>query len=421
LFTFEFFSGGGIKYSQYGFDLKGNETLIKAQCWGWQGGALEYLGEGETQFDLQEMPDEVVLVASGFQLTGIPEMKPMGGGGFPHIPAPYALREPSSQDECLQNHGLGALFACEFLDQPLKDKYVLVWEWQPPACWPGQECITKIDGYRLFEIQSNKSIKLLKELTHSGQKAAVVPMGWGTCYGVKAYISDPAMESEMVTWCPGESPAPQSMTLTPTDWLTTGGQWIQDGDCDTYGTIDAYLGMNESNGGFGNHPGEVMVGGFLVDDDEDDCFKQGDYAAGVKFALPGLPPGASVQQIQLQFSGVFTKYKVSGVATNYQLFCVGGVGKAEQDWTGLVTANHFVGNNLLIAKTYGSPFVSVSQWNGEVQLDVTSIVKEWIKSPGQNHGFIFYPAPVEGPHVDGGSICETGVGNVRLTVHYFAP
>lgn len=418
---FDFFSGGGVKYSQYGFNLTGEESIIQAQCWGWLGGTLKYLGEGETQFDIQEPPNELVLVGSGFKLVGIPPVKTMAGE---LIPPPYALREPASKDECHQNHGLAAGFLCELLDVQagqVKDKYVLVWEWQPPQCWPGQTCITKIDGYRVYEIEYTKSVKLLKEINSSAQKVAVVPMGWASCYGVRAYINDPATESEMATWCPGQQPAPQIMTLTPTDWLTTGGEWIQDGDCDTYGTMDSYLSVNQSQSGFGNHPGEVLVGGFLVDDDEDDCFKQGDYAAGVKFALPGLPPGAFIQQILLQFSGVFNKYKVSGVATNYELFCVGGVGKAEQDWTGLITANHFVGDNLLIAKTFGSPFVSVSQWNSEVQLDVTSIAKEWIKSPSQNHGFILYPALVEGPLVDGGSTCETGVGNVRLTIHYFAP
>jgi hypothetical protein len=245
-----------------------------------------------------------VLVGSGFKLVGIPEMKPMGGGGLSQVPPPYALREPSSKDECHQNHGLGALFLCEFLDVQagqVKDKYVLVWEWQPPSCWPGQDCITKIDGYRVYEIEYTKSVKFLKEINNSAQKVTVVPMGWASCYGVRAYIntSGLAIESEMTTWCPGQQTAPQIMMLTPTDWLTTGGEWIQDGDCDTYGGADSYLVANK-NSGFGNQPGEVLVGGFIVDDDEEDCFRQGDYSGGVKFEMPVIP--GSIQKIPLKFS-----------------------------------------------------------------------------------------------------------------------
>jgi hypothetical protein len=109
------------------------------------------------------------------------------------------------------------------------------------------------------------------------------------------------------------------------------------------------------------------------------------------------------------------------VATNYKLFCVSGVGKAEQDWTGLVNEKHFVGDNVLMGYVYGNQLISLSEWNNAPQLDVTSIVKNWIKYPSQNHGFILYPAIVEGPLVDGSSICQTTVANVSLEIHYFAP
>lgn len=419
---FDFFSGAEADYPQYSFPINKGKGTIQAECWGWLGGALKYLGEGETKFDLQQLPDKLMLTSSGFKAVVIPPIKTTGLAG---VPPPYALREPSSKEECYQNHGLAAGFLCAFLNPPapqVKDKYVLVWEWQPPACWPGPDCTTKIDGYRVYEIEANKSVKLLKEINNSAQKVAAVPMGWaGTCFGVRAYINDPAKESEMVTWCPGNQPTPQIMTLTPTDWLTTGGKWIQDGDCDTYGGADSYSVINK-NTGFGNQPGEVLVGGFIVDDDDEDCFKQGDYSGGVKFGLPpALPPGAFIQKVVLKFSEVFTDYQVSGLATNIQPVCWSGVGKAEQDWTGLGDEKHFVGKNILMGYVYGGPFASLSEWNNAPQVDVTSIVNNWIKHPDQNYGFIFYPAPVEGPYGNGSSTCYTGVGNVQLEIHYFAP
>jgi Big-like domain-containing protein len=414
---FDFFNGAEANYPQYGFPLNKEKGAIQAQCWGWLGGALKYLGEGETKFDPQQLPDKLILTSSGFKLVVIPPIQ-MTAGEL--IPPPYALREPSNKDECYQNHGLAAGFLCAFLDAKVKDKYVLVWEWQPPACWPGQNCITKIDGYRVYEIETNKSVKLLKEINNSAQKVAAVPMGWGTCFGVRAYINDPAAESKMITWC-GEQPTPQIMTLTPTDWLTTGGKWIQDGDCDTYGGGDTYVIANKDTG-FGNQAGEVMVGGLLVDDDGEDCFKQSDYSGGVKFKLPpALPPGAFIQKVVLKFSEVFTDYKVSGLATAIKPVCWSGVGTAIQDWTGLGDEKHFVGKNLLMGYVYGNKLVSLSEWNNAPQVDVTSIVNNWIKYPDQNYGFILYPAIIEGPYGDGFSICATGIGNVQLEIYYFAP
>lgn len=417
---FDFFSGEEVNYPQYGFPLQEGKIIIRAQCWGWLGGALKYLGEGETQFDVQEPPDQLALVGSGFKLEGIPPVKTTAGEV---ISPPYALREPSNKEECYQNHGLAAGFLCAFLDVQagqLKDKYVLVWEWQPPICFPGPSCITKIDGYHVYEFDS-QSTKFLKEIDNPAQKVAVVPMGWATCYGVRAYTNDPSLESEMATWCPGQQPAPEVMTLAPTNWLTTGGKWIQDGDCDTYGGGDAYVIANK-NSGFGNQPGEVLVGGFVVDDDDEDCFKQGDYSGGVKFQLPpALPSGAFIQKILLKFSEVFTDYKVSGLATNIEPVCWSGVGTAIKDWTGLGDEKHFVGDDVLMGYVYGTKLISLSEWNNGPQVDVTTIVKNWIKYPSQNHGFILYPAIVEGPYGDGSSVCETGVGNVHLAIYYFVP
>ncbi len=139
----------------------------------------------------------------------------------------------------------------------------------------------------------------MQEVNDPNQKVSALPLPWGyRCYGIKAYVEGSEyggqVVSEMATYCPGEPVQTEKIVLPPTDWLTTGGKWIQDGDCDTYGNGDSYLLANQ-NSGFGNSA-EVLVGSYIVDNNDKDCFRQGDYSGGVKFGQPVLPPGAVVQK-----------------------------------------------------------------------------------------------------------------------------
>ncbi len=123
----------------------------------------------------------------------------------------------------------------------------------------------------------------------------------------------------------------------------------------------------------------------------------------------------------MKFSKVFTDYGSSGVATNFTEFCVYAVGKAKQDWTGLVSGNHFYGKNVLTSVAYFSPITSLSGWDFTPEVDVTFIVKNWIAHPEQNHGFILTPRAAPNPETDGTGECLTGVGNVQLVISYFVP
>ena len=427
---FEFFVGLQMDYIQQYSLPTADDGIIQIQCWGWLGGVLKFLGQGEAQYDLQQPPQELVVNGDGFQLIGLPQFQPkeeqFTGGTVLTIPPPFAMREPENTEDCTQHYGnVLAGFVCDtLLNKSPKQYYVLEWEWQPKTNWPGYETwFNEIDGYRIYEIDPlTQAEKYLKEISDPGQKVTAVPLPWGgKCYGVQAFTNDPAIESSpMATYCPGEPPAPQIMTLTPTDWITTGGQWIESGDCDTYGGADSYMLANQNNG-FGNQPGEVLVGSYIVDDDDEDCFRQGDYSGAVKFGSPGLPLDAIVQRAVLKFSSLFTDYGASGVATNYKLFCVGGVGKAKQDWTGLGDASHFVNKNVLSSSAYNNPITSLSGWNNAPEVDVTSAVKNWIKNPQQNYGFILTPLSAPSPAVDGSGICESGAGNFQLEIHYFTP
>jgi len=433
---FEFFKGGQVNYPQYNFNPTGDELVIQVQCWGWLGDALKFLGEGNTKLNLGKAPEQVKVTGAGFQLVGMPNFKPkpeklMGGSGF-LVPDPYALREPSDAADCT-SHGNPILsgFVCNtLLSAPVKEYIVLEWEWQPKTCWPipGLDCtwLNDIAGYSIYEIDPlTTAEKKLKDINNPSQKVTALPLPWGfRCYAVEAYAVHPENMSKVVslraTYCPNKPPQPEKITLAPIHWITTGGQWIQSGDCDSYGLADYYVLLNQKNG-FGNQPGEVLVGSYIVDDNDADCFRQGDYSGGVEFAGPVLPTGAVVQKALLKFSDLHTDYGSSGVATNFKLFCVGGAGKAKQDWTGQGSAIHFFGDDILLWYAYLNPMTSLSGWDHTPEVDVTSAVNTWIKNPGQNHGFILTPDSAPNPVVDGHGECLSQVGNFQLEIYYFAP
>lgn len=430
--SFTFFSGSPLKYIQYDFIPKGSEGVIQVRCWGWLGGTLKFLGQGETKFDVFQPADKLVILGQGFQLTGklqIPlsgNPPETGGGNTKTIPPPFAMREPADTADCTKHYGnVLAGFVCDaLLNASVKQYRVLQWEWEPRVNWPGYDLwLNEIDGYHIYEIDPlTKTPKFIADVKNPKQKVVAVPLPWGApCYGVQAYIDDPVLEpSEIAEYCPGQPPAAQKITLDPINWLTSGGEWVQDGDCDTYGTGNAYL-LANSNFGFGNQPGEVLVGSYIVDDDDNDCFAQGDYDGGVKFPHPGLINGAIIQKAVLKFAASSTYYSASGVATNYKLLCVGGVGKAKQDWTGLGGENHFVGKNILNSHAYYSPISSLNGWNHSPEVDVTSVVNSWMKNPQSNHGFILRYLNAPHPATDGSGVCESELAYVQLEIHFFVP
>ncbi len=426
-----FFGEGQTQYETYGYILTTEDTKIKMQCWAWLGDLLKFLGEGEAHINPTKQPQNVMISAAGFQFAGMPQYDPVlekftGGGGLKTIPPPYAMREVESYSEC-DSHTINALPCSNYYSSSIIQNVLLTWEWQSEVCWPGycKYGINKIQGYYIYEIDPlTNTEKYMQEVNNPNQKVSALPLPWGyRCYGVKAYVEGPEyggqVVSEMATYCPGEPLQTEKIVLPPTDWLTTGGKWIQDGDCDTYGNGDSYLLANQ-NSGFGNSA-EVLVGSYIVDNNDKDCFRQGNYSGGVKFGQPLLPPGAVMQKAVLKFAEIFTDYGASGVATNYKLFCVGGVGKAKQDWTGLNGTNHFVGKDVLYSSAYNSPLSSLSGWGTSPEVDVTAAVSLWIKYPEQNHGFILTPASAPTPAVDGAGTCESGVGNFQLELYYFVP
>jgi hypothetical protein len=421
---FEFFSGEQLKYLQTDLFINTNEMVIQMQCWGWLGGVLKYLGQGETQFNTQPAPNEVLISAEGFSLVGIPKLEYTAdiSGITQTIPPPFALREATDASDCASHaHPILAPFVCNTLmNASVKEYRILVWEWQPGICWPG-DCpwINEINGYHVYEIDAiTQAMKYLKDVDNPSEKMAAIPLSWTTpCYGVRAYVNDPAIEdSEIATYCPGQAPAPQKMTFTPEDWLTTGGMWFQSDDCDNYGGADNFIAI-QTKSGFGFQGGEVLVGAYEVDDT--DCFRDGSYSAGVKFFIT-LPPNAVIQKAELTFSKAFIEYGATGYADPIPTSCVANIGKARQDWSSLQDATHFAGKSISLASPdFNAPFASLNPFMG-LNVDATSLVKDWIKHPENNHGFILTPVSPPHPKDDGVGECFSGLGYFHLDVYYFA-
>lgn len=401
------------------------QSNLQMQCWGWVGGTLKYLGQGQGQIDPAKAQGEVTIDGGGFIIIGffkIPDYPPIKTtGGNNSVTPPFAVREASNVEECLA-HGdpIVAGFLCApLVNAKVKQNIVLIWEWNPEVCAPGfcKYGVNTIKGYGVYEIDpATKKHALIADVKSSAMRVAFPPLPWGPkCYGVEAYVDYPGSQvSEMITYCPGSPPQAQKITLTPTDWLTAKGLDFASGDCDDYGLADSYLLENQS--GFGNQPGQVLVGDILVDTD---CVKFIGYSAGVKF-LPekSLPPNAVVQKAVLTFSKIFMDYGATGWAGGKPTSCVASVGKANQSWTQLVSPNHFADNTNLSA--YNSPIVSLNPFMA-LNADVTSAVNYWVKHPESNHGLILNPvgAPLPGPG-NGTGECTSGLGNFKLDIYYFA-
>lgn len=425
---FTFFQGMNSLYTQL---IPLAQTFeIQVQCWGWQGGALKYLGDGKTTFDAS-LPSNLVISAAGFQLTGTPHIPiPVQQlASNPKLVPPYAMREPTDAADCTaHSNPLLAAFICKtLLNGPKSAANIVVeWEWQPPFCWPGfcSSVVQAIDGYRLYAVDPvNKTKKFLKQINNPNQKIALLPFLWGesNCWGVQAFVNSPVpMQSGLTTYCQGKPPQAQKITFTPTAWATRGGAWTTDEDCST---TDYYKEDLQYHGVNINSPA-VLVGSFIVFNTGCDLW-QGDYSGAVKFSLASqpLPAGFVLQKAVLKFSTIYMEYGATHVALGAAPdSCVSGVGKALQDWSALNTGNHFKSGDVFRGPTWYGPIQSIGGYLSG--LDVSSAVSNWIQHPDQNRGFILKPTSAPLPmdvSNGGGGTCLSFLGNFALDVYYFAP
>lgn len=419
---FEFFQGEATPYVQV-LDPKVT-SIIQMECWGWLGGILKYLGDGKASFNPYSSPGEVVISGEGFIFTGTPQIPMDTGGVIKTLPPPFALREPESAADCsAHGHPLLAPFICNTLmGASVKAYVILEWEWEPKFCWPG-DCpwMNDIDGYRIYQIDPvTKSENLLKEISNASNKIVAVPLPWvTTCYGVRAYSNDPAYESSDISrYCPGKPPATKQIILTPTDWLTAGGEWMEAGDCSDLGNMHKYLITHEETG-FGNLPGEVVVGTYFVDNEG--CYREGDFSAAVKFTLATkLPMDAVIQKAVLKFSKSFIDYGATGVASPTPVTCVASVGKSKQAWNSLINDDHYITTSFFSSLGYHSPIQTLATTMAPA-VDVTNFIKSWLAHPEQNYGFTLTPSAAPHPLDDGYGECISGLSGFQLVINYYAP
>ena len=419
---FTFFEGQNGEYQQLGPFSGNQENQLQMQCWGWQGGILKYLGQGETKISLSQQPNEVAVVGDGFVVTGIPGFKPkpekLMGGGQPTVPAPFAMREPENPTDCASHYGnaVAALICDNLMNAPVKEYILLEWEWVPKTCWPVGKCvwINDIDGYYIYEIDPfTNSQKYVKDVNNPDKKATALPLPWGDrCYGVKAYAENLEVGhvvSAMTTFCPDQPPEPQKTVLNPSDWLSVDALLFD--LCSTYGAAPVFMPTG----------GQIVTGSYLTN--EPLCFIKRGGASAVKFNMPLIPEKAVIQKAFLRLNLVDTEYEITGIATNENPLCVGSIGTSKQDWTGL-SAGHFINvdgdttnKNLLFGSDYYTPYSSniVFAASG-YSVDVTGMLQKWLKMPNSNHGFILFPSSINEVN---GYTCYSLLDNVQLEILYF--
>ena len=421
---FTFFEGQQGEYQQFGPFNGDQEAELQMQCWGWQGGALSYLGEGETKVSLNQPPAEAMIAGERFVVTGIPSFEPKPekfmGGGQPTVPAPFALREPENSVDCATHYGnaVATLVCDSLMNAPVKQYIVLEWEWGPETCWSVGKCVwvNDIDGYYVYEIDPlTNTQKYMKDINNPNKKATALPLPWGyRCYGVEAYAENldvGHVVSGMTTFCPDQPPEPQKTILDPTDWLSVDALLFD--LCSTYGASPVFTPTG----------GQILTGSYLTN--EMACFIQRGGAAAVKFNVPLMPVNAVIQKASLRFAPVDSEYEISGIATKEKPLCVGTIGTSKQDWTNL-SANHYINmddgdtnKNILFGNDYYTPYSSKILFSGTgYTVDVTSALLKWLKNANSNHGFILSPLSVDAIN---GYTCYSLLDNVQLEILYFIP
>lgn len=417
-------------YIQLKLTFPNQKSVIQAQCWGWLGNLLKFLGQGETQFDLIQPSGELKIDGGGFVLTGIPKVPPIKEDQFldyeiKSVPPPFALREPKDSQDC-EAHGnlIITPYICDnLLNAKVKQYLILEWEWAPKVCWPGScQWYDKVDGYRVYEFDPSTMVrKLVRDEKSQGNKVTAVPLPWGPkCYQVEAYVNQPGVPSSVAaSHCPGNKNNGLKITLTDVaEWLTT-EDVLKDGDDCAY--TQGYILQNNVLPGFGSQAGEVFVGAGILEKDQSIgnpyCFMDEYYQGGIKFNMTTqIPINAVVQKAVLRFTRIYQVYDGGAKPGPTPSSCVLSVTGADQSWSAKIDSDHWVKGTL----PYGGQSVSVNSY-GSTQTDVTSIVANWLKNPSSNHGFVlrgWFPAlPTDDEE---SSSCTSALNNFQLDIYYFA-
>lgn len=322
---FAFFQPGEVFLDPIMFNVYPPNPIIQMECWGWDGPTLQFLGTGEAQ--LTPALDQLVGTNFSFDL---PELTLMGyspggdtgsamenpaiiGLADKKVPPPINLRQAENGTVCAQHLNLYPGQCQEILDKPLKEEYVLIWDWTQPTCWGNQKDCQwmEINGWMAYNLYMVDNPKPISPVFETG---IVTPLPWGyQCFYVTA-VADTAfgpIESEPSNvFCPDKSSPPKVMLLQPTNL-------ISQGKTTKYQCLMPPLDPSDNVG-----QGQILVGVY-----DTPCW-DAKFQGAVKFDLTqlyNLVGGYSLQKAVLRFDKAATGYQSQGtdwkVATNEKPLC----------------------------------------------------------------------------------------------------
>jgi len=382
----------------------GSSQMLAMSCWGWQGGELMNLGNGETT--LQPLSEEQIgILGDLFTIEGLPELKPLGGGGgglpSPQVAPPYNLRQTFDPAVCMSHlPKLGqVLLGGALCESAVKNNQpILVFEWMASGCWPGVpdcEYLNDIDGFRLYEVGAETNppgqYVLVSTKNDPTNHTFFLPPLWPKqdgsphCYAVQAFSGDYGSPVSNVA-CLGSSPGTETVLLQP---AAIQHYWIQEYDVedpgDTCGT------------GVTNDPSVYYPSGLFVDNYYYASCGGNTVGGMLRFDLAPLA-NRTVAGATLRFEvvdGLFWKSPdLNPTATNYIISC-------------MRTLEAAVGNSLV---TLLEPGEAASTF----AVDVTNLVR-WNQKIGGMARFYLEPGPllIIPPF---NYQCQTEYGNARLEV-----
>ena len=436
-------------------------TILILDCWGWQGGVLKYLGQGQTIVSVNDIPKEITMRAGGFEAVGVPliDIDPIAFAirqEKKEVPAPYNLRVTYSISECEKYHGNhAAKLNCEkFLSTNQHVRDVLVWDWKKGLCAFGEYCkwVNDIRGFQIYQVdKKGKPIRLLQTL-QDGRQNAAIPLSFGAkCYGVQAFSGSPLGPnatpirfSSMDVFCLPDSPNLQTVTLEMDDWISgSGATWtsFKDGSIwDYFSSSGVCIIYGGSAPGYMLPKGNQIVVGTEWIWNRDNCYsRHNNGKAAIHFPISDIPAYAKIKRAALKFDPVKSAvYKGPEYPTfSSKPVCATRLYTNQLSWNQAPVSKTHVnyddvspqgGNrywmNFFTNLISGAPYQSINTTTTE--LDVTGDVLQWQQTPERNYGFSFQSWTVDlefnkvlNHTVD--LMCWTTLGNIQLEVEFYAP
>ncbi len=415
------------------YPLKGKMTL-ELDCWGWKGSTLIYLGNAKEVLDAG-LP--VQMKASQFDLSGVlPDLnlptQQFMGGGFPSITPPSDLKYTFDPKECVSHMPgplalLGALLCPATIESG--DHAVLVWNWWG-ACWPGDtNCVTTIDGYRVYR-EDYPAPSLVQEVQGQDLTVAMIPLAnppWPVgsnappeeqlkyaalsknCYFVRAFKGGAGESPDSsIKICLPWKPQGEFRDLTPAHRLN---RYVYNAHTESYCT----RGYKPSE----PPPDQIRVGYEHEIWDDCDGYYNVAWRGAVYFDLSNIPQYVYLDRATLKYSLLDSHQSYGNTATNERVNCATHLGLGKDKWMGkdFGDAKYWIPSE---AYTTLPSTLGTTPGQEVIQLNVTDAVKQWIQGTRPNYGFVLRSNTEALNHEDNNA-CISDYGNFHLELEYRVP